>query len=176
MAEPVTLALAKQHLRVDHDDEDDLISGIIADARGWVEDYTGQLLVRRPVSEALDHFREAFVTWPIASVAEVSYIDVSGEQQTLSSDVYEIVNGARPARLRLKAGKSWPSVSREPGSIIVDLVAGFDDPETVPRGLNRAMMLLIGGFYADRETGGLSGDIETAARNACGAGSRGWRL
>lgn len=54
--EPVTLAEAKLHLRTysSDTDEDDLISGLIAAAREWVEDYTGRALVEQRWSLALD--------------------------------------------------------------------------------------------------------------------------
>ena len=58
----------------------------------------------------------------------------------------------------------------------VTMKAGYQQVDDIPRGMIRAMMFLIGGFYEDRETGGLAADVEAAARRACGAASKGWRL
>lgn len=175
MVEPVSLELAKQHLRAG-DDEDAVISSCIVSARGWVENYTGQILTQRRVSEAIDGFTDRLVTWPIAGVFSVTYADAARSRVTLPADVYDVAAVARPARLSLNSGKTWPSVAPGPGQIIVELDAGYDDPSDIPPGMIRAMLMLIGGYYADRETGGLAGEIENAARLAYGAASRGWRL
>ncbi|GLT00124.1 hypothetical protein GCM10007897_15080 [Sphingobium jiangsuense] len=44
-------------------------------------------------------------------------------------------------------------------------IVGDDE---VPPVLLRAMRLLVAGFYGDRETGGLAGDVEVSARRLCG--------
>ena len=46
-AEPVTLAGVKAHLRLDHDSEDGLLSGLIRAARDEVERATGTALIDR---------------------------------------------------------------------------------------------------------------------------------
>jgi len=175
MAEPVSLDLAKQHLRAG-DGEDVVIEGCIVSARGWVENYTGQILVARRISEAIDSFVDPLVSWPITGVYQVTYADAGRARLTLDPDIYDIAAVRRPARLTLNAGKSWPGVAAGPGQIIVDVDAGYDTPSDIPPGMIRAMLMLIGGYYADRETGGLAADVEAAARLACGAPSRGWRL
>ncbi|ARR55336.1 hypothetical protein HY78_18760 [Rhizorhabdus wittichii DC-6] len=175
MAEPVSLELARAHLRAG-DDEDAIIESCIVSARGWVENYTGQVLVPRRVSEAIDRFTDRLVTWPIASVYQVTYADADRARVTLPADVYDIAAVRRPALLTLKSGQSWPRVASGPGQIIVDVDAGYDTPADIPPGMVRAMLMLIGGYYADRETGGLASEVESAARLACGAAARGWRL
>jgi len=44
-AEPVTLAEAKQFLRVEHDDDDDIIAALIAGSRIHVETQTRRALI-----------------------------------------------------------------------------------------------------------------------------------
>lgn len=44
MTEPLTLDEAKAQLRVTGDDDDALIEAAIADARGWIENYTGRTI------------------------------------------------------------------------------------------------------------------------------------
>ncbi|WP_347271804.1 head-tail connector protein [Rhizorhabdus histidinilytica] len=175
MAEPVSLELARAHLNADEGD-DLVINSCIASARGWVENYTGQILAPRRVSEAIDRFTDPLVTWPIASIYEITYADANRSRVPLSPDVYDIANVRRPARLTLNSGQAWPRVAAGPGQIIVDVDAGYDTPADIPPGMIRAMLMLISGYYVDRETGGLASEIETAARLACGAAARGWRL
>lgn len=176
MTEPVTLAAAKKHLRVDADDEDTLIEGIISDARAWVEDYTGQILVQRTVVEAIDAFDGRIRAWPITSIDSVSYRDADGVSTALAAETYTLFNARRPARMVRTPSLVWPTLGAGPGPVVMTMTAGYADPADIPRGLIRAMMFLIGGYYADRETGGLAGDVETAARHACGPKSRTWSL
>lgn len=58
-SEPVTLALAKAHLRIDHTAEDDLITSWIKAAREAAEKYTG----RRFITQSL---RMRLNDWPHA--------------------------------------------------------------------------------------------------------------
>ena len=44
-AEPITLAQAKAHLRVEHDDDDDIIAALIAGSRIHVETQTRRALI-----------------------------------------------------------------------------------------------------------------------------------
>src|SRR3546814_1606546 len=58
MAEPVTLALAKAHCRIDPSDtdHDEVLATYIQAAREWVEDFTGLVLVSRPFTKAEEAF------------------------------------------------------------------------------------------------------------------------
>jgi len=55
-AEPVTLAEAKLHLRIDNTDDDDLISALITTARRWAEDYCDRTFVVSQYTMSLDSF------------------------------------------------------------------------------------------------------------------------
>ena len=55
-SEPVTLAEAKLHLRIDNSDDDDLISALITTARKWAEDYCDRTFVVSKYTMLLDSF------------------------------------------------------------------------------------------------------------------------
>lgn len=67
--EPITLAEAKKHLRVDSSADNALIEDAIVSAREWVEGYTGVLLTRRTVTERISAFADhtKLRAWPIAA-------------------------------------------------------------------------------------------------------------
>lgn len=50
--EPVTLDEAKKHLRVEFNDDDALIEGLIVAARQWAEDFLNRSLVAAPPTPA----------------------------------------------------------------------------------------------------------------------------
>lgn len=54
--EPVSLADAKLHLRIDSTAEDDLIQNLVATARAWCEDYTDRTFVMTQWTMRLDSF------------------------------------------------------------------------------------------------------------------------
>lgn len=56
VVEPVTLAEAKAHLRVDSEAEDDLILSLISAAREWVEVYLDRTLITTQWTMRLDSF------------------------------------------------------------------------------------------------------------------------
>ncbi len=55
-AEPLTLAQVKAHLRVEHTDEDGLLSGLISIARQFLEAETGLCLMRQRLRLYLDRW------------------------------------------------------------------------------------------------------------------------
>lgn len=85
--EPITLAEAKMHLRVDHDDEDSLIEAYLAAARTHCERFTGLSFVEQTV-KAVFRKEEAHTLylWPL-------YIPSNGKTFDLPlSPVNEIVS------------------------------------------------------------------------------------
>ena len=56
VVEPVTLTEAKGHLRVDTDDDNSYIMGLVAAARGWVEEYLDRSLVHTQWTMRMDEF------------------------------------------------------------------------------------------------------------------------
>lgn len=146
MAEPVSLATAKAHLRVLDDHEDGLITGYIVAAREWVENYTGHILVRREVTDEhaafgafFDLMRRPFDPDTVA----ILYTDTDGAAQTVS-DVTVSGRRVRPA-----FNAWWPS-TRPYTAVNVSYIAGYAEGE-VPQSLIQAMLLLIGHWFANRE-------------------------
>lgn len=149
-AEPLLLADAKAHLRVDHSDDDALINANIATSRGHVESRTGTRLVTQTVSLKTDDWSDlaSLPIAPVQSITSVAYVDTAGAPQTLSTDVYEArLFGLEPS-ISLKFGQSWPSM-QDRTLLTVVAVVGYAaaPPETI-----HAMKLILGDLYAHRET------------------------
>lgn len=192
-AEPVTLADAKLHLRVNVSDDDALITDALIAGRERVELETGRQLITATWELWMDGFpgqpssgidggmgygawgfdslasarwldwnlwwKNQFIDMPLAplqSVASIKYIDASGVQQTWDPTQYQVDApvGPRASRGRIKPayGVSWPVTRDQMDSVIVQFTAGYGAAATaVPSMLRRAILLIAGDFYENRE-------------------------
>lgn len=149
--EPVSLAEAKAHTRVDGNDDETSLNSTIAAARAHVEAYCGTPLVSRTVTVKCDRFQDLAVLplAPVSTVSTITYIDTVAATQTLPDDVYELRSEGLTASFVLKCGRSWPTI--QPGSrITMTATVGY---EALPDDIKHAMLLLIGHWHKYREAG-----------------------
>ena len=155
-AEPLTLAEAKLHLRVDADitDDDSLITALIVTARQQSEHRTGRALVSQHWRYAIDAFPVDSLELPLPkllSVQSVTYLDSAGTRQTLANTEYDVITDELVGRLIPAYGKSWPSCRERPGSVRVDYTCGYGAAADVPQSIKAWMLLAIGAWYENRE-------------------------
>jgi uncharacterized phiE125 gp8 family phage protein len=154
-AEPVSLDLAKLHCRVDHDDEDPLITAYISMARYHVEGFVKASLLptvwRYRIDEGFP--REIRLpTGPVLSAAalEIKYVDDAGVLQTLAPSSYQSSLGDT-AIIRPAYGEIWPSTRCQMDAVQITFTAGWANVETLPAPLRSGVLLMIGQLYANRE-------------------------
>ena len=150
--EPVTLAAAKAHLRLDGDDEDGLVTGLIAAARGFIETETRRALIDQGWRLCLDRRpAEGIVRLPKGPVIAVQGIvtyDPAGTPTTLAPADYQTDLAAEPARLWL------PEIAtgRRFNGIEIDFRAGYgSDGDDVPAPLRQALLMLVAHWFEVRE-------------------------
>ncbi|MFZ5762838.1 MAG: head-tail connector protein [Thermodesulfobacteriota bacterium] len=153
-AEPVSLAEAKLHLRVEHAADDALITALIQAARERAEAITRRALISQTWEVYLDEWpSEGFIRLPmppLQSVASVKYTDTDGVEHTFSDWAADVAS--LPGRVVLNHGAAWPSVTLRPvNPIAVRFVAGYGDAAAVPASIKAAMLLMIGHLYENRE-------------------------
>ncbi|MBA3588298.1 head-tail connector protein [Methylibium sp.] len=153
-AEPITLAEAKLHLRVDSTDEDALITALIVAARQGAEQMTGRALMPQTWEIALDGFPDEIELQhpPLASITSVSYLDEASAAQTLSAAAYVIDSYSQPERLSLVADTEWPATLEQANAVIVRFVAGYASAAAIPQEIKQWMLLRIGLLYEHRES------------------------
>lgn len=144
-AEPVTLADAKQNLRLDHDGEDELLGGLIRAAREEVEASCGLALIDQSWRLALDRLprsgRVPLRRHPVREVLSVTVYGSDGEASLVDPESYRLDAHDRPARLLFLQGLE-PGVAMN--GIEIDFSAGFGEAGTdVPDLLKRAILLLV---------------------------------
>ncbi|PPD12161.1 head-tail connector protein [Methylophilus sp.] len=155
-SEPVTLEQAKAQCRVDHADEDDLITALIKPARELAEHRTGRALITQTcewVLPCLDGDKIAFPVAPVQSISSITYLDSNGVEQTLPTSVYALdKTGNGKHYLRLKCGQSWPSVLSQFDAVKITFVAGYGDADDVPAAVKQWMLLVIAFWYKNKES------------------------
>jgi uncharacterized phiE125 gp8 family phage protein len=154
--EPVTLAEAKLHLKLDSDTTDDtLVTALIQAAREQAEKYTGRAFIEQVWEYMMDEFGEEEIELPnppLISVSTITYTDGNNVTQTLSTSVYGVNTYDEPGEVYLKFNQIWPIVLDVENSICITYKAGYGTAATsVPASIRAAILLIIGHLYANRE-------------------------
>lgn len=178
--DPITLAEAKSHLRVDISTDDTLISSYILAARDYVE-----RICRPRVALLTQTWRYIADEWPkedtvelrpypLQSVSSIKYTDDAGVITTLASSNYVVDIYSEPGRVRLKSTSSWPSTTLQVlNGFAIEFVAGFGAAASaVPEPLRQAIRMLVAHWYENREvmmttTGPVNKQIEFAVMALC---------
>lgn len=150
-AEPVSLAEAKQHLRVTDTAQDTLISMMISAARRYAEMETRRQFIHARFKLVLDKFPvcgEA-MPWPFArvtnvpgfaiklprstavDVVSVNYLDMASVPQVMDPNDYVSNLAAEPGLVSPGFGKIWPIPIPQMGAVSVTYDAGYASPMKV---------------------------------------------
>ena len=166
-AEPITLAEAKDHLRVTSNVEDARINSLIFEARDLCEHETGgRALMPQTWELTLDRFADEI--WlqhpPVTSITSIKYSDVNGVEQTLASTEYVLDNASNSrARIVLAPNKSWSVIYSGINNVRIRYVAGYANAAAVPPALKQWMKLQISHWYRNRESvnvGNITGKLD----------------
>lgn len=160
--EPVDLTMLKDHLRVTHDEDDELLELVLVRAREALERLTGLAVLSQTWEQASDGFpcasvdnpRGAIVVRkpPLISVTSITYIDTDGNPQVLDGSAYTVNTRRFPGEIVAAYETQWPATRDVPNAVIVRFVAGYGTiGEQVPGALKSALLLMAGDLYAHRE-------------------------
>ncbi|PLX39058.1 MAG: hypothetical protein C0606_00490 [Hyphomicrobiales bacterium] len=154
-SEPVSLAEAKAHLRIDASDEDDLIASLIAAARRHVELETRRVLITQGWRVYFDGWAStaqlALPLAPLVSVDAVTIYDRDGAPFVLDPSAYQVDTVSSPARLALVAGAAVTQPGQALNGIEIDVTAGYGEAADVPAPLRQAILMLVAHWYEHRE-------------------------
>ncbi len=153
---PITLATAKAQCRVPDDitDDDTALTGYIATATEYAENYTG----RRFVTQTWDVSLDCFKSWifdipfgPVQSITSITYTDIAGNLQTLATTVYGVDIKSFVPRLYLKLGQIWPITQPQlPNPITIRMVVGYGIQTDVPSGIATAIAAMVAFLFDNR--------------------------
>jgi len=155
-AEPISLAEAKAHARVDGDLEDTLIASLILAARLHIERSLDVALISQSWSLYLDRWPDCGpVELPLApflSLDAVRLYGPTGSSMTLDPALFEVDAFSRRPRLSRRDGQGWPLPGRSVNGIEIAFTAGYGPaPDDVPMPLRLAVKLLVAHWHEARE-------------------------
>jgi uncharacterized phiE125 gp8 family phage protein len=155
-AEPLTRAEAREHLRLDEGDYDNIIDGLIVAARQYAETFTRRQLVTATWQLAAFDFACGvdalrLLHGPVQAVTAFTYVDTAGDTQTLTTAGYTAVLDPEGAYVVPAYGTTWPSARCHAESVLVTYRTGYGAPTAVPQAIKQAMLLLIGHWFANPE-------------------------
>ncbi len=180
VADPVTVAVAKSHLKITHSFEDDDVQRLIKSATSWAQDETKRIIMSTVVDLSLHDFPFRFFGLPggkVTAVEKVDYIDDEGNPQTLSgatsdtpgTDYQEDLTDDERAFLYPAIDDFWPSVQSGTINVLtVQFTVGYGvKPEDVPESITQAILFKIGDMYTARDSEDAKGKSAavTAAEN-----------
>lgn len=161
----VTVAEAKDHLRVDSDEQDTLITGLIAAVSAHIDGpdgWLGRAIGAQELEAGLDSFCYdpiALPCPPVVEVVSVRYEDAAGVWQTLDAARYEVRDG----QVGSAWGAAWPATRAYRGasrSVLIRYRAGY---AAVPAPIKVAVLMMVADLYRNP---GEAGDGSTGSKVA----------
>ncbi len=140
----VTLADAKENMRIDGNDLDALVSSWVAGTVAALEHEIGQCMMEQTWTVTLDefpsipmqvigsaHVRKIMnaidLPHPVISVTSIKYLDLAGDEQILAPSAYRISRKAYSTSVAPVVGTVWPITLTETDVVVVTCVCGYGD-------------------------------------------------
>ncbi len=156
--EPLTLAEAKAHCRVEHALDDTLITALIVAARLAAEHELQRPLITQTWEASFESFPSSsdgagipLGKYRPLAITSVMYLSTSGVDSTVDPATYTLDAVNVPGWVYPLHGTSWPEARAFANSIRVRFTAGYGAAAAVPQCIKQWMLLMIGAMYAFRE-------------------------
>jgi len=167
--EPVSLAEARAHLRVDGTGEDALVQALLTAARECCESFLARALISQS-------WKLVFDAWPgsdrntggkgynpfgsggnainmplgLLAVTRIETFALDGSGTTFNATAYDVFPG-RNGRIAPTTGQSWPRPGRPFGGIEISFDAGFGTlASDVPQALRTGILMLVAALFENR--------------------------
>lgn len=171
-SEPVALADVKTFLRIDGNEDDAILTSLIASARRMGEEYTKRAFMTQTWQMVMDRFAERVVMappgihtapppyvldgsqsiqlsrQPIQSVTSIKTTASGNSQTTVLAATYTLDTAM--GRILLNEGYNWPTSLRGMSAVEINFVAGWPDAASVPEPIRQAIMQHVAASYSNK--------------------------
>jgi uncharacterized phiE125 gp8 family phage protein len=162
--------------------DDTIVESYITSARDWCETHTRRAFCHQTLTLTLDSFpwgggyfnranrmnptlnnflpsQSGLVKLdrpPFVAINSITYLDTSGNEQTLSSSIYRVISSSKNAtRLTTKPNQLWPATYPTMATVAIEYQGGYSvDGTLVPEGIKTAIKLLVSHWYNNRDAAG----------------------
>lgn len=156
--EPVTVAEAKAHCRVDTSDDDTYIGTLITAARQWCEEYLDRSLIHQQYVVRFDSFpyeielpRPPMATAGTTTAVTLTYTLGDESTAVLSATQYRVDRNDTPGVVRQLRSGTWPANLDDKNAVTFTWWAGYGATgASVPAAIRHAMLMLVGMWYERR--------------------------
>jgi uncharacterized phiE125 gp8 family phage protein len=156
----VTLAEAKDYLRISDTQDDLQISSLITALTERAESWTGRASVDQSWTFWLDAFplrqngyarQIEILRPPLQSVTHLKTYDSAGVGSVLSDTTYFVDTASVPGRIVLQEGHSWPNGGlRSANAIEIEFTAGYGSASEVPAAMREGILLWMKILFAGK--------------------------
>jgi uncharacterized phiE125 gp8 family phage protein len=155
-AEPVSLADAKVHCRIDTSDDDAYVTSLITVAREYLEETLDIAILNQTLEARYDVFPLWEIVLPrpplATGVVTIEYRDEAGQIQTITSANFQVDRHILPGRVYPLYEQVWPAVRGDENSVTVRWPAGYGATgASCPAALRHAIFLLVAHWYEMRQ-------------------------
>lgn len=155
---PVSLATAKQHLRVEHSEDDALITSMIRAAARSAEQQLNRVLMSQTWQLLIDAFPAAEIRLErprVQAITSIVYVNTAGADVTLNPSLYTLDADLLPGWVLPALGTTWPATREQANAVRVTFVSGYgNDAASVPDDVSAWLLLQVGALYRNREAFG----------------------
>lgn len=157
----LTLDEVRQHVKRDDDDDDAVLTGLIAVAMSRLDgdrSILGRCLINQTWAETWCGFPAGAVLplglAPVVSVTSISYFDAGNNAAAFAGGNFSAHNSrADGPYVKLGRNASWPSSYERDDAVTVTYTAGYGaTADKVPAEIKHAAKMLIADWYFNRET------------------------
>ena len=150
-SEPVSYDDMADHMRLDQTDDQSLVTALAIAGRIYVETYTKLTLIQTTYQVSFDTFDYCtglkLPHRPVVSgTISITYIDQSGNTQTLSPSLYAVDTKSVWTRIRPASNQTWPQTQAgTPNAVTITFTAGTS---TTAAGVSELAKLAIKSWAA----------------------------
>jgi uncharacterized phiE125 gp8 family phage protein len=153
--EPVTLAEARAHTRVDDTADNSLVQALITAARRAAEAYTRRAFITQSWAMYFDEAPTGnyfeIPKAPLVGISSIVTYSDADAATTFAASNYYVDLITRPGRVVLRSTADWPTFERVANGFVVNFVAGYGATGSdVPAEIRQAILMIVSHLYENR--------------------------